>query len=104
MPLTLLLRGSLPLPARGERAGVRGSYGWPVLVLVALVSLAIPARAQRFAADTFALDNGMQVVVAPNHRVPAITQMVWYKVGAADDPVGKSGLALFLEHLMFKGT
>jgi len=104
MPLTLLLRGSLPLPARGERAGVRGSYGWPVLVLVALVSLAIPARAQRFAADTFALDNGMQVVVAPNHRVPAITQMVWYKVGAADDPVGKSGLAHFLEHLMFKGT
>jgi zinc protease len=66
--------------------------------------LAASARAQRFAAETFALDNGMQVVVAPNHRVPAVTQMVWYKVGAADDPVGKSGLAHFLEHLMFKGT
>jgi zinc protease len=104
MPLTLSLRGFLPLSARGERAGVRGSYAWSGLVFLGLVSLAMPARAQRFAAETFALDNGMQVVVAPNHRVPAVTQMVWYKVGAADDPLGKSGLAHFLEHLMFKGT
>jgi len=43
-------------------------------------------------------------VVLPNHRVPAVTQMVWYKTGAADDPRGKSGIAHFLEHLMFKGT
>jgi zinc protease len=83
---------------------VRGSYAWSLLVFLGLVSLAIPATAQRFAAETFFLDNGMQVVVAPNHRVPAVTQMVWYKVGAADDPLGKSGLAHFLEHLMFKGT
>src|SRR6185436_12625273 len=47
---------------------------------------------------------GLQVVVLPNHRVPAVTQMVWYKVGAADDPRGRSGIAHFLEHLMFKGT
>ena len=40
----------------------------------------------------------------PNHRVPAVVQMVWYKIGAADDPLGKSGIAHFLEHLMFKGT
>ena len=46
----------------------------------------------------------MQVVVLPNHRVPAVTQTVWYKIGAADDPRGKSGIAHFLEHLMFKGT
>jgi zinc protease len=46
----------------------------------------------------------MQVVVLPNRRVPAVTQMVWYKTGAADDPRGKSGIAHFLEHLMFKGT
>jgi len=83
---------------------VRGFYAWSVLVFLGLASLAIPAHAQRFAAETFFLDNGMQVVVAPNHRVPAVTQMVWYKVGAADDPLGKSGLAHFLEHLMFKGT
>jgi zinc protease len=66
--------------------------------------LATPAGAQRFGAESFALDNGMQVVVVPNHRVAAVRQMVWYKVGGADDPLGKSGIAHFLEHLMFKGT
>ena len=70
-----------------------------------LAAIAGPAaRAQHFDAHSFTLDNGMRVAVAPNHRVPAVTQMVWYKVGAADDPHGKSGLAHFLEHLMFKGT
>ena len=48
--------------------------------------------------------NGLQVVVIPDHRAPVVTQMVWYKVGAADEPPGKSGIAHFLEHLMFKGT
>ena len=54
--------------------------------------------------STFTLDNGMQVVVFPNRTVPAVSHMVWYRVGAADDPPGKSGLAHFFEHLMFKGT
>ncbi|UZE48293.1 insulinase family protein [Rhodopseudomonas sp. P2A-2r] len=53
---------------------------------------------------TFTLGNGMQVVVIPDHRTPVVTQMVWYKVGSADETAGKSGLAHFLEHLMFKGT
>src|SRR5207237_3350362 len=63
-----------------------------------------PVSAQQFGAESFTLSNGLQVVVVPNHRVPAVTQMVWYKTGAADDPRGKSGIAHFLEHLMFKGT
>ncbi|WP_247838403.1 pitrilysin family protein [Bradyrhizobium sp. 200] len=46
----------------------------------------------------------MQVVVIPDHRTPVVTQMIWYKVGSADETPGKSGLAHFLEHLMFKGT
>jgi zinc protease len=50
------------------------------------------------------LDNGLGVVVIPDHRAPVVTHMVWYRSGAADDPVGKSGIAHFLEHLMFKGT
>ena len=74
------------------------------LACVALMLLAAPASAQRFAAESSTLDNGLQVVVVPNHRIPAVVQMVWYKVGAADDPLGKSGVAHFLEHLMFKGT
>jgi zinc protease len=53
---------------------------------------------------TFTLANGLQVVVIPDHRTPVVTQMIWYKVGSADETSGKSGLAHFLEHLMFKGT
>jgi len=53
---------------------------------------------------TFTLSNGLQVVVIPDHRTPVVTQMIWYKVGSADETPGKSGLAHFLEHLMFKGT
>ena len=53
---------------------------------------------------SFTLSNGLQVVVVPDHRAPVVTHMIWYKVGAADETPGKSGLAHFLEHLMFKGT
>ncbi len=52
----------------------------------------------------FTLSNGLEVVVVPDHRAPVVTHMIWYKVGAADETTGKSGLAHFLEHLMFKGT
>jgi zinc protease len=53
---------------------------------------------------TFTLPNGLQVLVIQDHRTPVVTQMAWYKVGSADETPGKSGLAHFLEHLMFKGT
>jgi len=56
------------------------------------------------AAAGFTLANGLQVVVIPDHRTPVVTHMIWYRVGAADEPPGKSGIAHFLEHLMFKGT
>jgi zinc protease len=52
----------------------------------------------------FTLANGLELVVLPNNRAPVVTHMIWYKVGAADEPPGKSGIAHFLEHLMFKGT
>jgi zinc protease len=63
-----------------------------------------PPAEKVFDAHSFTLDNGLQVVVIPDHRVPVVTQMVWYKVGAADEPPGKSGIAHLFEHLMFKGT
>src|SRR5258708_21683912 len=75
-----------------------------VLSLILALAITHSASAQQFGAETFTLGNGLQVVVIPNHRVPAVTQMVWYKVGAADDPPGTSGIAHFLEHLMFQGT
>src|SRR5581483_1438148 len=52
----------------------------------------------------FMLQNGMDCLVIPDHRAPVVTHMVWYRVGSADETPGKSGLAHFLEHLMFKGT
>jgi len=66
---------------------------------------AIPAaEAGDFNAETFTLKNGLQVVVIPNHRAPVVTHMIWYKFGGGDGIPGKSGIAHFLEHLMFKGT
>ena len=73
-------------------------------VLIAALLPATPAAAGVFNPESFTLANGLEVVVVENHRVPAVTQMVWYRVGAADEPVGKSGVAHYLEHLMFKGT
>ena len=76
-----------------------------------LLAFAVPAsgvRAQTTVTSqppaTSTLGNGLKVVVIPDHRTPVVTQMIWYKVGSADETPGKSGLAHFLEHLMFKGT
>ncbi len=57
-----------------------------------------------FNAKSYTLDNGLRLIVVENHRAPVVTHMVWYGVGAADEPPGKSGIAHFLEHLMFKGS
>ncbi|WP_018427197.1 pitrilysin family protein [Hoeflea sp. 108] len=62
------------------------------------------APSKEWAVSSYTLDNGMQVVVIPDHRAPIVTHMVWYKVGSADEAPGKSGIAHFFEHLMFKGT
>jgi len=67
------------------------------LVLVALPAWARPVT-------TYKLDNGMEVVVIEDHRAPVVVHMVWYRIGAADEPRGHSGIAHFLEHLMFQGT
>jgi len=78
-----------------------GRMLWALLVVVAL---APAARAAGPDAAHFTLANGLEMVVVPDHRTPVVTHMVWYRVGSADETPGKSGLAHFLEHLMFKGT
>jgi zinc protease len=76
-----------------------------MLMLALAGTLACAARAGAAPNVTdFTLANGLEVVVIPDHRAPVVTHMIWYKVGAADETPGKSGLAHFLEHLMFKGT
>ncbi|MFN3936069.1 MAG: M16 family metallopeptidase [Gemmobacter sp.] len=73
-----------------------------VVAAALLILAAMPVQADRI--SDFALANGMQVVVIEDNRAPVVVHMVWYRVGAADEPPGKSGIAHFLEHLMFKGT
>jgi zinc protease len=79
-----------------------------IMAAMALAALAAGASladtAPGPAVTHFVLSNGLEVVVIPDRRTPVVTHMVWYKVGAADEEPGKSGLAHFLEHLMFKGT
>ncbi|MFT4959085.1 MAG: zinc protease, partial [Paracoccaceae bacterium] len=72
----------------------------------AMVATAWPVYAKGIdeAVTTFQLDNGMQVVVVEDHRAPVLQHMVWYKAGSADEPLGESGVAHFLEHLLFKAT
>jgi zinc protease len=75
------------------------------LLLVAALAGATASAAYAGAeVSHFTLANGLEIVVVPDHRAPVVTHMIWYKVGAADETPGKSGLAHFLEHLMFKGT
>ncbi len=74
-------------------------------LLAAMFVLLVPVIGQaEEAVTTFTLDNGMDVVVIEDHRAPVVTHMVWYKTGSADEPEGVSGVAHFLEHLMFKAT
>ncbi len=75
-----------------------------VAAVLAAAFLAVPVRATVFSPETFSLPNGLQVVVIPDHRAPVVQNMIWYRIGAADEVAGKSGIAHFLEHLMFKGT
>jgi zinc protease len=69
-----------------------------------LTSAATPPPPSPPKAFQFALQNGMQVLVVPDHRAPVVTQMLWFRVGGDDDPPGLSGLAHFFEHMMFRGT
>jgi zinc protease len=79
-------------------------HALPVALTLLVTALGPQAFASDFDVSHFTLANGLEVVVIPDHRTPVVTHMVWYKVGSADETPGKSGLAHYLEHLMFKGT
>jgi predicted Zn-dependent peptidase len=55
------------------------------------------------AAERYRLDNGLEVILSPDHTVPLVAVHAWYHVGAKDDPPGRAGLAHLFEHLMFDG-
>ncbi|HBM58710.1 MAG TPA: peptidase M16 [Citreicella sp.] len=75
-----------------------------VIALAAFGAGSAAAQEVEEKVTTFALDNGMEVVVVEDHRAPVVVHMVWYKAGSADETAGSSGVAHFLEHLLFKGT
>ena len=83
-----------------SRAGLCAALTAALFLFVAPLA----ARAEEPKAFQFALQNGMQVLVIPDHRATVVTQMLWFRVGADDDPAGLSGMAHFFEHMMFRGT
>ena len=83
-------------------SSARSLLGSLALLAVVLGSNSTVAAGQT--STSFTLANGLQVVVLPDHRLPIVTHVVYYRAGSADDPPGQSGIAHFLEHLMFKGT
>jgi zinc protease len=78
--------------------------GVAAVAVTALAATSHDGIAGASRAVEFTLKNGMQVIVVPDHRAPVVTHMVWYRVGASDEQRGLSGIAHFLEHLMFKAT
>ena len=75
-----------------------------VLVLVMLLLAAFLQNSFSAGVQEFNLDNGLKVLLLEDHKSPAVTFQVWYRVGSRNEQDGKSGLAHFLEHMMFKGT
>tara|TARA_R110002094_G_scaffold13382_4_gene23887 strand:- start:2152 stop:3492 length:1341 start_codon:yes stop_codon:yes gene_type:complete len=78
-----------------------------VPIIAAVVAWVMPFAAaanEDEPVTSFTLENGMEVVVVEDHRAPAVQHMVWYRAGSADEPKGASGIAHFLEHLLFKAT
>jgi len=110
LPRFVAWRAATDFVLRGDRNihrfdTVLAKMNFAIVALVACLA-ASPLAAQQSGpeiADS-TLANGLELVVIPDHRAPVVTHMIWYKVGAADETPGKSGLAHFLEHLMFKGT
>jgi zinc protease len=64
----------------------------------------LAATSQATQVQEFILDNGLKVLLLEDHKSPAVTFQVWYRVGSRNEKDGKSGLSHFLEHMLFKGT
>jgi zinc protease len=74
-------------------------FGWLILFFVTLPAISYATPVQEFV-----LENGLKVLLLEDHKSPAVTFQVWYRVGSRNEKDGKSGLSHFLEHMMFKGT
>ena len=79
----------------------RQTFPRAAFVAAALTVAAGPLQANPYETT---LANGMKIIVKEDRRAPSVVHMVWYGVGAMDEPAGVSGIAHLLEHMMFKGT
>ncbi len=86
----LMLRGRLPV--------------WLSLLLIAGCAMVPSQTMEQTEPREKVLDNGLKVLVKPDHRAPVVVSQVWYKVGSSYEPKGLTGISHVLEHMMFKGT
>ena len=78
-------------------------FALAISTLFCLGKVSSSLRAAVYNPQVHKLENGLEVIVLENHRAPLVMHMMCFKVGTNDSPWGKSGLAHYLEHLMFKG-
>ncbi|MGE0704798.1 MAG: M16 family metallopeptidase [Vicinamibacterales bacterium] len=54
--------------------------------------------------EKYTLDNGLEVILSEDHRLPLTAVNVWYHVGPANEEPGRTGFAHLFEHMMFQGS
>ena len=74
------------------------------LVLCLIGGMNIAAADQSLDLEHYWLDNGLEVILARDTSAPTVAVNIWYRVGSANDPMGKSGFAHLFEHMMFEGS
>lgn len=94
------------MPRLTRRTTLRAAAALAAAPAAASAQAAPPAPPERplFGAKQWQLPNGLRVVLAENRRAPVVAQYLFYAAGGAEDPAGRSGVAHFLEHMMFKGS
>lgn len=78
--------------------------GWAIAAAGVLAAPLHAQQAPRLAYETFTLDNGLTFIVHEDHSVPIVAVNVWYDVGSAHEPEGRSGFAHLFEHMLFQET
>lgn len=81
---------------------MKNSKNWLIILAVLLASTA--SFAQGMKVTETVLPNGLKVLLKEEHKAPIVTFQIWYRVGARNEQLGKTGMSHVLEHMMFKGT
>ncbi len=74
-----------------------------IIICIIGVLVNVSARAELYPVTNYRLENGLEIIFATNEGAEVVSQVIFYKAGGMDESYGKSGVAHFLEHLMFRG-